>query len=1168
MTRRSALRSTLERLEDRTTPAAGSLDTSFNSTGTVTTPWSNSDSAAAVAIDAQGRIVVAGSTTIDTFPIGQTGVFAVLRYLPSGALDTSFNGTGKWSLNASNAGYGSAATGVAIDSHGRIVAGGFEYNGTDYDFAAVRLNPDGTLDTSFGTGGKMVTGVYVSARNIANAVAIDPQDRVILAGYSQVPGSDADFAVVRLTAAGALDTTFNTTGKLAYNVAGIAHDDRAYGVGVDSQGRIVAGGYVNNGTFSDNDFAVARFTPTGGIDTTFGNSGRTVTNIGYNDLAMGLAVDGQDRIVLGGYSNIISGSAFDFEAARYTPAGVLDTSFGIGGETRLDVTSGQSDYAQAVAIDPAGNIMMGGAANHGFAVARLTPNGTVDPTFGNNGSRITSFSPDDAFVDGVAVDQLGRVVAAGDTRNTVSSNEHIAVARYTGNQVAVSVAVSDGTTKVTPGATVTYTVTVLNGGPDAAQRVSVADAFPAGLTGVTFTSTPAGGATGNTASGSGNIANTLSLPAGASVTYTATGTVAGPAGSSLVNAATATVVGALDGSTADNTATDTDAVGTPPTITSAATTSFTAGTAGTFAVAATGSPTLTLTAAGLPAGVTLTDNGNGSATLTSTAAVAAGTYGFTITAANGFGTNATQTFTLKIGTPPQITSAATTSFTTGTVGPFLVTATGSPTPGLTAAGLPAGVTLTDNGNGSATLANTPAAAAGTYSFFITAANGFGSSSIQLFALKIGTPPAITSATAATFTAGTAGTFTVAATGSPTPGLTAAGLPAGVTLTDNGNGSASLASTAAAAAGTFSFTLIAANGFGSTTQTFTLTITAPLAQGKPLVVGGANGSAAVFVPDAVGEYPANPSATLAPFSGFAGQVRTAQADVDGDGTADTILVTGPGSPIRFAVVSGADNTTVLVAPTAPFAGSEDFTGGGFAAAADLDHDGKADWIITPDEGGGPRVTIFSLVNGTATVRANFFGIDDPAFRGGARAALGDVNHDGTPDLAVSAGFLGGPRTALFDGTTLFATPTRLVGDFFAFPGSDATTLRNGVFVAVGDVNGDGFADLIFGGGPGGAPRVFVLSGATVSGGNVDGAQAAPVANFFVAGNSSDRGGVRVAAKDADGDSRADLAVGSGEGSPAKVRVYLGKDFTTSAEPTTFQDLTVFGGAALPGGVFVG
>jgi hypothetical protein len=315
----------------------------------------------------------------------------------------------------------------------------------------------------------------------------------------------------------------------------------------------------------------------------------------------------------------------------------------------------------------------------------------------------------------------------------------------------------------------------------------------------------------------------------------------------------------------------------------------------------------------------------------------------------------------------------------------------------------------------------------------------------------------------------------------------------------------------------------------------------------------------------GQFGTTATATLTPFAGFTGQVRTATGDVNGDGIADTIAVTGPGTPIRVAVTSGADNATVLVPAFDPFGG--DFTGGGFVAAADLDGDGKSEFVVTPDETGGVRVTIFSLANGAATVRANFLGIDDANFRGGSRVALGDVNADGTPDATVAAGFGGGPRVALFDGKSLLGTPTRLVGDFFAFPGSDAQTLRNGVFVAAGDVDGDAFADLTFGGGPGGAPRVFILSGAKLAAGDVTGAQAAPIANFFVAGDISDRGGVRLTAKDADGDAKADVVTGSGEGRPSRVRVYLGTNFTTASEPTTFQDIDPFA-ATLLGGVYVG
>jgi hypothetical protein len=334
-----------------------------------------------------------------------------------------------------------------------------------------------------------------------------------------------------------------------------------------------------------------------------------------------------------------------------------------------------------------------------------------------------------------------------------------------------------------------------------------------------------------------------------------------------------------------------------------------------------------------------------------------------------------------------------------------------------------------------------------------------------------------------------------------------------------------------------------------------------------VSGQANGTATLFNVGTSGA--ATAGATLTPFPGFTGVVRSARGDVNGDGIDDTIFVTGPGTAIRFTVISGADNTTVLVVPTAPFAGSEDFAGGGFVAAGDFDGDGRDDIVVTPDQGGGPRVTVFSLPSGgTLTLKANFFGIDDPNFRGGARPAVGDVDRDGTPDLIVAAGFLGGPRVAVFNGTTVLTVPTRLVNDFFAFPGTDAVTLRNGAFVSTGDVNGDGFSDLIFGGGPGGAPRVFILSGALVSAGTLQAAYDAPIANFFVAGNSTDRGGIRVGVVDADGDGKADVQAASGENVAARVRVYLGKDFTTAAEPTAFQDLTPFGGAVLTGGVFVG
>ena len=305
----------------------------------------------------------------------------------------------------------------------------------------------------------------------------------------------------------------------------------------------------------------------------------------------------------------------------------------------------------------------------------------------------------------------------------------------------------------------------------------------------------------------------------------------------------------------------------------------------------------------------------------------------------------------------------------------------------------------------------------------------------------------------------------------------------------------------------------------------------------------------------------------PFPGSAAIVRAAVGDVNGDGVPDRVYAVGPGGGSLVRVVDGATGADLLTATATYEAG---FTGGLFVVTADFDGDGRSEVVVSPDVGGGGRVQAFDVAGGALVPRANFFGIDDTAFRGGARVAAGDVSGDGAPDLVVAAGFGGGPRVALFDGRTLLtqANPARLLGDFFAFPGADAVSLRNGVVAAVGDFDGDGRADLAFGGGPGGGPRVFALSGSTLLASGAAAAQASPVANFFVAGDAATRGGVRLAVKDLDGDGRADLVAASGEGLPARARVYLGRSLPSAAEPAAADGFNPFGGATLPSGVFVG
>jgi uncharacterized delta-60 repeat protein len=351
------------------------------------------------------------------------------------------------------------------------------------------------------------------------------------------------------------------------------------------------------------------------------------------------------------------------------------------------------------------------------------------------------------------------------------------------------------------------------------------------------------------------------------------------------------------------------------------------------------------------------------------------------------------------------------------------------------------------------------------------------------------------------------------------------------------------------------------GFGLTR----LTADPPAAARGAVLVGGAGGYAALLNPAAGGYAPAG-AVALDP--GSVGPVRVAAADLTGDGVPEYIGGSGPGLVTRVTVRDG--KTAAVLATVQPFEGG--FTGGVYVAAADLTGDGEAEVVVTPDQGGGPVVAVYDGAAlaagraGDAAQIARYLGIEDAAFRGGARPAAGDLTGDGTADVVVAAGFLGGPRVTIWDGKSVLAGVPAAAANFFAFE----DTLRNGTFVAVGDVTGDGRADLAFGGGPGGGPRVRLFDGKLLLAAapfmTLDEVPAAQRANFF-AGDPSLRGGVRLALRDADGDGKADLSAGSGEGEPSRVRVYLSPTLLAGPAPAPDQEIDPFG-AVLPNGVFVG
>jgi uncharacterized delta-60 repeat protein len=179
-----------------------------------------------------------------------------------GDLDTTFDSDGKvtTAIGASD----NEAYSVAIQSDGKIVAAGSSKNGSNYDFALARYNTDGTLDTNFGTGGKVITAIG-SSTDVAESVAIQSDGKIVAAGFSN-NGSNNDFALVRYNTNGTLDTTFDSDGKVTTAIG--SANDAAYSVAIQSDGKIVAAGFSNNG--SNNDFALVRYNTNGSLDTSFG----------------------------------------------------------------------------------------------------------------------------------------------------------------------------------------------------------------------------------------------------------------------------------------------------------------------------------------------------------------------------------------------------------------------------------------------------------------------------------------------------------------------------------------------------------------------------------------------------------------------------------------------------------------------------------------------------------------------------------------------------------------------------------------------------------------------------------------------------------------------------------------------------------------------------------
>lgn len=441
----------IELLEDRTTPSGGALDLSFGGSGHVFTNFSSNsdDQGQAVAVQSDGKIVVAGWSNG-----GSTGYdFALTRYNSDGSLDSTFGGG---HVTADFAGSDDYAQAVAIQSDGKIVVAGYAFMGgaTGYDFAAARFNTDGSLDTSFGTAGRVTVSFTGASTDSVQAIAIQTDGKIILAGNTAAGGTNRDdFAVVRLNTDGSLDGTFGSGGKMTTNF-GLNWNDDANAVGIQSDGKIVVAGVTSrNGSA---DFALARYNTDGTLDTSFNGTGLVKTDFAHQfDEAFALVIQSEGKIIAGGYA---TNTTADFGLARYNSDGSLDATFGSGGKVLTDFNGG-TDLVRGLAVQSDGKIVAVGQTTPTstgmpeFALARYNSDGSLDGGFGTSGEVVTDFIGGSNYANAVALQADGKIVVAGYVANAATGND-FAIARYTSGMAQPPTANAGGPYTVAEGGTV------------------------------------------------------------------------------------------------------------------------------------------------------------------------------------------------------------------------------------------------------------------------------------------------------------------------------------------------------------------------------------------------------------------------------------------------------------------------------------------------------------------------------------------------------------------------------------------------------------------------------------------------------------------------------------------------------------------------------------------
>jgi uncharacterized delta-60 repeat protein len=343
----------------------GSLDAGFNASASYTSPQGSSgDNALSAALQADGKVVLAGVS--NGYP-GNSD-FAVLRYNADGSLDTSFSQDGKLTTSLSTS-Y-DVAYGVVVQHDGKMVVAGRSV-GSNQDLAVVRYHANGSLDTSFSEDGKVITPVGTE-HDEGLSLALQPDGKILVAGSSQ-----SDFALLRYNTDGSLDTSFSGDGILTTDIA--SSNDSGQSVTLQPDGKIIVAGY------SSGDIALVRYHTDGSLDASFSGDGKLTTDIGFrSDVGYSLTLQPDGKMLVVGSSSRNNNS--DFAVLRYNTDGSLDTGFSQGGVVLTSLGSG-NDVAYSVSVQSDGKILVAGSSHNGrnedFALVRYLPDGRLDLSFDN-----------------------------------------------------------------------------------------------------------------------------------------------------------------------------------------------------------------------------------------------------------------------------------------------------------------------------------------------------------------------------------------------------------------------------------------------------------------------------------------------------------------------------------------------------------------------------------------------------------------------------------------------------------------------------------------------------------------------------------------------------------------------------------------------------------------